>query len=60
MHDEYDDREVEIVTSDEQINGLIARTEDEYNLFQQMDQEREKQEQAEWEAKGLKMPKPPR
>ena len=42
LHDDADDREIEFVTSDEQINSLIARNDEEYQLFGQMDEEREK------------------
>jgi len=59
LHDDVDDREIEFVTSDEQINTLIARNDEEYQLFQQMDEEREKQLQEE-QAKNPNFVKKPR
>ncbi|PRP74645.1 putative global transcription activator SNF2L2-like [Planoprotostelium fungivorum] len=56
LHDDADDKELEVVTSDEQINSLIARSDDEYQLFQQMDQERNEREEKEWAERGAERP----
>lgn len=48
------------MTSNEQINALIARDEEEYNLFQKIDEEREKEEEKLWRALGNTGPRPPR
>ena len=57
---EEDKEELELITSDQQINSLLARDEDEYTLYQQIDVEREKKEKEEWKQKGKKGPRPAR
>eukprot|EP01117_Protostelium_nocturnum_P000340 TRINITY_DN103_c0_g4_i4.p1 TRINITY_DN103_c0_g4~~TRINITY_DN103_c0_g4_i4.p1 ORF type:complete len:1548 (-),score=441.14 TRINITY_DN103_c0_g4_i4:36-4301(-) len=58
LHNEDDNKEDEVVTNDDQINRTIALNDEEFSLYQQMDVERYKMEEAEWRAKGL--PVPPR
>lgn len=58
LRDEENKEEAELVTDDEQINGLIARDEAEYNLYQQMDKERQAAELAEAKKLGLAAPVP--
>jgi hypothetical protein len=48
------------VPDDEEINKLIARSEKEFEIFQEMDIEREEQALADWESAGNKGPPPPR
>lgn len=56
LHEDQDKEEEDVVFSDEQVNALIARSDEEYQLFQQMDTDRNKKEEAEWAAKGLPRP----
>eukprot|EP01114_Cavostelium_apophysatum_P002760 TRINITY_DN1244_c0_g1_i1.p1 TRINITY_DN1244_c0_g1~~TRINITY_DN1244_c0_g1_i1.p1 ORF type:complete len:1348 (-),score=431.50 TRINITY_DN1244_c0_g1_i1:91-4134(-) len=48
--------EQQLVASDDQINSLIARTDDEYTMFQEMDKERAKQERDEYRRLGIAPP----
>uniref|UniRef100_A0A6B2KWZ2 Uncharacterized protein n=1 Tax=Arcella intermedia TaxID=1963864 RepID=A0A6B2KWZ2_9EUKA len=47
------------VTSDEDINKIIARNDNEVQLFQEMDKEREIEDYAIWEEEGNEGPLPP-
>jgi len=60
LHDQSDEKEVELVTSDEEINSLIARNDQEYQLFQNLDVERKKEELKRWHSQGNSGPCPPR
>jgi ATP-dependent helicase STH1/SNF2 len=55
-----DDEEQDFVPSDEQINQMIARNDDEIALFDQMDKERTAQEESDWLAQGNSGPPKPR
>ncbi|KDN52546.1 hypothetical protein K437DRAFT_232182 [Tilletiaria anomala UBC 951] len=56
--DEEDEEESEL--TNEELNQLIARGEAEEKRFNEMDQERERQEQADWKAAGNKGKRPER
>lgn len=55
-----DDEEADFVPTDEQINQMLARNDDEIALFDQMDKDRTAQEEAEWLAQGNTGPPRPR
>jgi ATP-dependent helicase STH1/SNF2 len=60
LREENSKEEIELITSDFQINSLIARNEEEFALYEKMDKEREEQEEQEWRAKGNTGPRPAR
>eukprot|EP01119_Soliformovum_irregulare_P000784 TRINITY_DN10578_c0_g1_i3.p1 TRINITY_DN10578_c0_g1~~TRINITY_DN10578_c0_g1_i3.p1 ORF type:complete len:1288 (-),score=409.11 TRINITY_DN10578_c0_g1_i3:19-3882(-) len=60
LYDDNDDKEVEVCASDDQINALVARTDEEYQLFQKLDAERDQMEETEWRMAGNKGPRPSR
>lgn len=55
-----DTEETELVTSDEQVNMILARSQDEFEIFQKMDEERGQRELREWKESGNKGKPPPR
>lgn len=60
LYEETDKEECELITSNEQINALVARNEEEYSIFQEMDREREEEEERLWKASGKTGPRPSR
>lgn len=58
--EESDKEEAECIESDEQLNELIARDEEELELFNKLDKEKKEKEEAEWRASGGKRKKPSR
>lgn len=54
--DDDDDEEDNEVPSNKQINQMIARSDDEYAMFQKMDRDIQLKDQVEFESKGLKPP----
>ncbi len=58
---EENKEESELITSDNQVNALLAGGDDkEYELYQMMDKERESNEDRAWRHAGNKGPRPPR
>jgi ATP-dependent helicase STH1/SNF2 len=51
LKDTDDEKELELLASDDQINMQIARFEDEYKFYTQLDEERNKREAEEWKLK---------
>lgn len=58
MREETDATEVALCSSDEQINSLIARTDEEYELYQLIDKERKEKELEEAVKMGRRKPLP--
>lgn len=58
QEEEAKDLEDDDVPNDKQINEMLARSRDEFELFQKMDKERAEKERAEAKRLGLKEPKP--
>lgn len=56
VNDVNDDEDL----NDEELNQVISRSEEEIEIFRQMDVEREAKEEAEWKASGGRGPKPSR
>jgi ATP-dependent helicase STH1/SNF2 len=57
-NDDKEDNEGEI--DDDELNEILARSEDELTLFRQMDEQLKKRDEDEWRAEGNKGPVPPR
>jgi hypothetical protein len=60
LKQEKDEEEIEILTSSEQINTTIARNDEEFEMYQKMDQERDEELDRLWRLKGNTGPRPPR
>lgn len=60
LEEDEDNEETQLLVSDEQINSIIARSDEEMELFRKMDQDRTQKELKEWREQGRRGKPPPR